>query len=126
VVTTIDCDTVSQAFQRFHQETGGDVASAAMLTLGAILAGQNGAEKPTEEPGLEPELFTVPEAAKWLSISERALRDLVASDSIRYIRLGNGRGSIRFTRQNLQDYVDLSASPPPRPTCEKQRKYLKI
>ncbi|REJ65586.1 MAG: DNA-binding protein [Planctomycetota bacterium] len=118
-MTTIECDSVSAAFKRFHEETGGDVASAAMLTLGAIMAGR-------QEEAVEKQFFTVTEAAEWLNISERALRDLMADDSIRFHRLGSGRGTIRFTLKNLQDYVDVTASPPPKPTTAKQRKYLKI
>jgi len=106
-MTGIDFDSVSAAFHRFHEETGGDTASAAMLTLGAILAGrftEGNSERPNEAP------LTVLEAARAMKVSKDAVYDLCDSGKLRHHRIGNGRGTIRIMPKDIDDFRRASPS----------------
>lgn len=108
-MTGIDCETVSAAFHRFHEQTGGDTASAAMLTLGAILAGRSTeveAEPPDETP------LTVIEAARAMKVSKDAVYDLCDSGKLRHHRIGSGRGTIRIMPKDIDDFRRSSTSTP--------------
>jgi excisionase family DNA binding protein len=65
-------------------------------------------------------LMTVPEAANLLRISERTLRGYVANGRIPHRRIG---GSIRFSEQDLESFVDSCVvemrHPDPGPVLEK-------
>jgi len=108
-MTGIDCETVSAAFHRFHEETGGDTASAAMLTLGAILAGRStevDGERPDELP------LTVVEAARAMKVSKDAVYDLCDSGKLRHHRIGSGRGTIRIMPRDIDDFRRSSTGTP--------------
>ena len=108
-MTGIDCDTVSAAFHRFHEETGGDTASAAMLNLGAILAGRS-AEADGERPDEAP--LTVVEAARTMKVSKDAVYDLCDSGKLRHHRIGSGRGTIRIMPNDIDDFRRSSTIAP--------------
>jgi excisionase family DNA binding protein len=107
-MTGIDCEAVSAAFHRFHEETGGDTASAAMLTLGAILASRS-----TEGDGVRPEEapLTVVEAAGAMKVSKDAVYDLCDSGRLRHHRIGSGRGTIRIMPKDIDDLRRAGTSP---------------
>jgi excisionase family DNA binding protein len=49
-------------------------------------------------------VLTVQEAATALGISERTLRGLIATGDLGHHRVGNGRGQIRISPSDLEDY----------------------
>lgn len=109
-MTGIDCDTVSAAFRRFHEETRGDTASAAMLTLGAILA-RHSTENDDAGPHESP--LTVAEAARAMKVSKDAVYDLCDSGKLRHHRIGSGRGTIRIMPKDIDDFRKANTSTPP-------------
>lgn len=108
-MTGIDCETISAAFHRFHEETGGDIASAAMLTLGAILAGRSTDD---DRAGPDESPLTVIEAARAMKVSKDAVYDLCDSGKLRHHRIGSGRGTIRIMPKDIDDFRRSSTSTP--------------
>jgi excisionase family DNA binding protein len=53
-------------------------------------------------------LLTVAEAAAELHISARTIYDLVHAGRLAHVRIGLGRGAIRFTREDLAAFVAAS------------------
>jgi excisionase family DNA binding protein len=51
-----------------------------------------------------PQLYTITEAAKYLAVSPALLYRLVAAREIDHIRIGTGRGTIRFDEPSLEQY----------------------
>jgi len=47
----------------------------------------------------------VSEAAAAIGVSSSTLYQLVATRKIAHLRLGTGRGAIRFTKQQIEDYL---------------------
>lgn len=64
-------------------------------------------------------LFKIAEAAGRLGISASTLYQLVSGRKISHLRIGTGRGGIRFTDEQLAEFlqscrVDPRHAPPPR------------
>lgn len=51
-----------------------------------------------------PDFLTVGEAAKYLRVSEGAIRELCNSGKLTHHRIGAGRGTIRIQREELKTY----------------------
>jgi excisionase family DNA binding protein len=62
-------------------------------------------EQPASVSKIAP-LLTVRDVAKALSISESATRRMMASGELKTVRIG--KGSIRMTVKQLNDYIDNS------------------
>lgn len=62
-------------------------------------------EQPTSVSKIAP-LLTVRDVAKALSISESATRRMMTSSELKTVRIG--KGSIRMTVKQLNDYIDNS------------------
>lgn len=62
---------------------------------------------PADPDTLTPRLITFPEAAKFFSVSERHLRNLVARGEIPCCRLGR---SIRFSPAQITAWIDSQAA----------------
>ncbi len=67
-------------------------------------------------------LLTVPEAAERLNVSRGTIYHLCESGDLPHRRVGVGRGRIRFTEEDLQEYLDRKKvagrkheSPAPKP-----------
>jgi excisionase family DNA binding protein len=59
-----------------------------------------------------PHLFTVREAAKYLRISERSVRELIAFGLITYRRTGGKKkGRIVFTKEDLDALLEPAGGP---------------
>lgn len=54
----------------------------------------------------ESRLLTVPQVAERLQLSVALIYTLVADGTLPALRVGNGRGSIRFREQDVQEYLD--------------------
>lgn len=50
-------------------------------------------------------LLTVGDVAKWLNVSSSLVYQLVESKKIPICRIGNGRGTIRFRFEDIEDYI---------------------
>jgi excisionase family DNA binding protein len=59
-------------------------------------------------------LLTVRQAAERLSVSRSLIYGLVASGRLRACRIGNGRGCIRFTEEQIREFIE-SSQPAPKP-----------
>lgn len=51
-------------------------------------------------------LLTVADVANWLNISGSLVYQLVESGKIPVIRIGNGRGAIRFESRDIAVYIE--------------------
>lgn len=51
-------------------------------------------------------IITVKQAAEILGITPGAVYDLIHASKIGHYRIGNGRGSIRFRREDVKDYLE--------------------
>jgi excisionase family DNA binding protein len=60
-------------------------------------------------------LLTVVQAASRLGISPSTIYQLVAARRIEHLRIGNGRGGIRFTNELLAAYLESCRVEPSRP-----------
>jgi excisionase family DNA binding protein len=58
---------------------------------------------PSNDPDLR-RLLTVPEAAEYLAISKALVYRMVANQEIDHVRVGVGRGTIRFHQTHLDRY----------------------
>lgn len=57
-------------------------------------------------PAGDHRLLTVPQVAERLQLSVALVYSMVSAGSLPALRVGNGRGSIRFREQDVQDYLD--------------------
>ena len=57
-------------------------------------------------------IMKVAQAASYLGISASTVYALVASKRIAHLRVGNGRGGIRFTDEQLQGYLSACVVEP--------------
>ncbi len=57
--------------------------------------------------------MTVREAAIRLSVSESTVYALVRNGLLRCVRNGLGRGTVRISAEQLQQYLEGAAVPPP-------------
>ena len=74
-------------------------------------------------------LLTVREVAALLRLSEASVYLMATSGKLPSLRVGNGRGSIRFRAKDIDQFLDGSqtAQPRPRPTRERHTmKHLKV
>jgi len=55
--------------------------------------------------GSIPDFMTVAEAAKYLGVSETTVRRLTNSREITHYRIGIAGGTIRFDRQDLDEFL---------------------
>lgn len=51
-------------------------------------------------------LWNVATAAKYLNVAERTVRHLCSQNKIEHVRIGTGRGVIRFRPQDVRKYVE--------------------
>lgn len=84
---------VESTYQR-HLSLTGEPIAAALLTLAEAIEG-----KPTKATAL-----TVKQAGDVLGISERVVRDLVATNQLGHHRVGNGRGQVRILPRDIEEY----------------------
>ena len=49
-------------------------------------------------------LLTVKQVAEWLSVTEKTILKWVKNGDIPFIRIGSGRGVIRFQKQEILKY----------------------
>lgn len=69
----------------------------------------------TSPASTEP-LLTVREVADLLRLSEPCVYTMVAGRRLPHLRVGNGRGSIRFSRQDIERFLEnCRTSPAPKP-----------
>lgn len=54
----------------------------------------------------EPDLLTVKQAAWYLNVGDRTVYSLCADNNLRHYRIGNGRGTIRIRREDLDRYLE--------------------
>lgn len=78
--------TIATTFATFRQTTDDDV-SAAILTLAAVLRGEQAEDKP----------LTVKQAAEWLAVSRDTIYGMVESGELPCQRVGRGRRAIRIS-----------------------------
>lgn len=81
------------------------------------------------EPAQPQALLTVAEVAKWLSISSSLVYQLVDSGRLPVVRIGNGRGAIRFQPGDIADYIEScrsQAEPIKTPIIRPRLKHLKL
>jgi excisionase family DNA binding protein len=67
-----------------------------------VETGEEEMQQPNE-PDRSP-LFTIQEAAQYLAVSPALIYRLVAKSEIEHVRIGIGRGLIRFGKSHLDDY----------------------
>ncbi|TWT96515.1 helix-turn-helix transcriptional regulator [Neorhodopirellula pilleata] len=60
----------------------------------------------TTEQSNPDSLLTVADVAKWLCVSSSLIYQLVEAGKIPVLRIGNGRGAIRFRSEDIQSYLD--------------------
>lgn len=74
-------------------------------------------------------LLTVREVATLLRLSEASIYLMATSGKLPHLRVGNGRGSIRFRTQEIESILleGQRSQPIPRPTRERHAmKHLKV
>ena len=64
---------------------------------------RNSASTLTNHTNTQKAVYTVPEAASYLTICERKLRDLIADGSIRHARIGR---RVVLRAEDLSDYIE--------------------
>ena len=53
-------------------------------------------------------LLTVLEVADWLSCSQQCVYDMASKGVLPSVRVGTGRGTLRFAPDDVQDFIDSS------------------
>jgi len=76
-------------------------------------------------------LLTVKDVAGRLNVSPSCIYQLVETGKIPHHRIGVGRGAIRFTEDDLAEYLDRNRSQPasggqPRPATRPKLKHIKL
>jgi excisionase family DNA binding protein len=79
-------NSIATTFASFRQQTADDV-SAAILTLAAVIRGEQADDKP----------LTVKAAAERLGVSSDTIYGMVESGELPCQRIGKGRGTIRIS-----------------------------
>lgn len=49
--------------------------------------------------------MSVADAAEYVGVSERTIRDLVRDGQLTHYRIGRGRGFVRFRRSEIDEYL---------------------
>ncbi|NDV82268.1 helix-turn-helix domain-containing protein [Bacteroides sp. 51] len=57
-----------------------------------------------------PRLYTTKEVADYLGINRTTLQNMRGLGEIDFLRIGNGRGVIRFTEEHILKYLKLKDS----------------
>lgn len=74
-------------------------------------------------------LLTVREVAQILRLSSACIYTMVASGRLPHLRVGNGRGSIRFSHEDLDRFLNsrrAETAPPLQQPVRRQLKHLKL
>lgn len=73
------------------------------------------------------DLLTVPQVAARMAVSPSLVYQLIESGKLGHHRIGNGRGTIRVSQNDLEAYLSASHSgvEPLQPTVRRPRKRLK-
>jgi len=66
-------------------------------------------------------VLTVKEVAERLKVSQACIYQLVAEGLLPAVRIGIGRGVIRFTEEDLQTFMTDSRTCPPKPKSPSYR-----
>jgi excisionase family DNA binding protein len=93
---------VSDLYNEYLQETGGNKAAAASLTLADVLLCQGGLTPPERAP-MPDATLTVAEAAKRLKVAPNTVYDLVAQSELRHHRIGR---TIRILAADIDLYQE--------------------
>ena len=64
-----------------------------------------------------PPLLTIKDVARRLSVAPSTVYALVESGKLVSLRIGIGRGTIRFKESDLERFLDACSSAPPRPSA---------
>lgn len=83
-------------------------------------------DKSTRKP--QP-LLTVADVAEWLNVSPSLVYQLVDSGKLPVVRVGNGRGAIRFQTSDVEAYLAASRVQRVKPQAKPRRgplKHLKL
>jgi excisionase family DNA binding protein len=91
---------IIELYNEYLQDTGGDNAAAASLTLADVLLGQ-GCLTPLEPAPMPDDTLTVAEAAKRLKVAPNTVYDLVARGELRHHRIGR---TIRILAADIDLY----------------------
>lgn len=70
-------------------------------------------------------LLTVREVAQVLRLSQACVYTMVARGQLPHLRVGNGRGSIRFSREDLDRFLNTRRNEPAAPAPQPVRRPLK-
>lgn len=70
-------------------------------------------------------LLTVKEVAERLRVSPACVYALVTNGQLPAVRIGIRRGVIRFTDEDLQDFINAARSKPAQPPPSRPRRVLK-
>ena len=76
-----------------------------------------------------PNLLTVNEVAERLGISVSLVYQMVESGKLTVLRIGNGRGTIRFHPEDLESYLNtcrVQATQPETPKIRPRLKHIKL
>jgi len=95
---------VTEATYNKFLTLAGEPIAAALLTLADAIGNKSDATP-------ERSVLTVKEAAGALGISERLARDLIATGKLGHHRVGSGRGRIRVTPRDVQEYQSRGERP---------------
>jgi excisionase family DNA binding protein len=74
-------------------------------------------------------LMTVSDVAERLRISVSLVYQMVESGKLPVIRIGNGRGAVRFTNEDIDSYINshrVVAISPQSPTIRPHLKHIRI
>ena len=76
-------------------------------------------------------LLTVKDVASRLNVSQSCIYQLVETGKIPHHRIGVGRGAIRFTEDDIAEYLDRNRSQPasgrqPNSTTRPKLKHIKL
>lgn len=78
---------------------------AAKAILGEVLVAIDQAAKPEEKPPVPTDgPLTVKQAAEFLNVSPKTIYAACEAGTLRHLRIGEGRGTIRITKADLESF----------------------
>ena len=65
-------------------------------------------------------LLTADEAVPLLRVTSATVYDMARAGRIGCVRVGVGRGAVRFTEDHLREYLEREGRPPRCPSCNRR------
>ncbi len=92
-------------YREYLDKTGNDAVAASLALADALQSTLDARQSESERPTSEALVLTVKQAAVRLNVSIRTIYDLADTGQLPCQRIGKGRGTLRFRREDVENFT---------------------